>query len=212
MAAAREKSSRPANAPCGVAVATSTLRSCCTPPCSRNLRQAVKQNTFASRPAGSSPRPRAERRVAACSFRCPLPPRTAAPASHPLRVSRVAASVVSSHARLPSSSPGSPQALSSSSKSGPRPSGPSSFLPSAFVRCTSATQVGGSTSRPQRDSSVWPSATSTPPKGGSLPRARIFSSSDSVCLPSRRRLRPGHAVALALAWKGRIRRSGVALA
>ena len=32
MAAAREKSSRPANAPCGVAVATSTLRSCCPLP------------------------------------------------------------------------------------------------------------------------------------------------------------------------------------
>jgi hypothetical protein len=59
------------------------LRSCSTPSCSRNLRQAVKQNTFASRPAGSPPRPRAERRVAACSFRCPLPPGTAAPAKLP---------------------------------------------------------------------------------------------------------------------------------
>jgi len=47
----------------------------------------------------SAPAPHAERRTAACSFPCPLPPRTAAPASRPRRVSREAASVESSHAR-----------------------------------------------------------------------------------------------------------------
>jgi hypothetical protein len=72
-ACCEEKSSSHASAPCGVAVATSTLRSCCTPRCSRNLRQAVKQNTFASRPAGSAPTPPAERRDAACSFTVPCP-------------------------------------------------------------------------------------------------------------------------------------------
>ena len=39
-ACCEEKSSSHASAPCGVAIATSTLRSCCTPRCSRNLLEA----------------------------------------------------------------------------------------------------------------------------------------------------------------------------
>ena len=52
---------------------TVVARAMKTPRCSRNLRQAVKQNTFASRPAGSAPTPPAERRDAACSFTVPCP-------------------------------------------------------------------------------------------------------------------------------------------
>jgi len=127
---------------CGFA--TSTLRSCCTPRCSRNPDEC----------RGSAPTPPAERRQTACSFTVPCPalvlhsPESIRgdggspdPIRHLHRVNpdRVRIgnagwvpgrpenrrrrpdrdSSVSSIARLPSSSTGSPQALSSSSKAGP---------------------------------------------------------------------------------------------